>query len=61
MFSWLKNPLNWLAKRHPVAMLFPFSVLLALATFPSKFGLICASGAWALFFICLMGWRLNAP
>ena len=60
MFHFLKAPMNWIAKRHAIWVAFPFSVLLAFATFPSKFGIICAGLAWLLFMLCLFGWRLNA-
>ena len=58
MFEFVESPLNWIARRHAMWVLFPFSVLLALAVFPSKFGIICAGLAWLLFALCLAGWKL---
>lgn len=55
----IRGPLNWMGRRHPLWFILPFMVSIAAGTFPSAEGYICASVATVIFFLCLIGWRIN--
>jgi type III secretory pathway component EscT len=60
MKSVFRAGVNWLARKHPMVPVLPFITAQALATFPSKVGIVCSVVATALFLLCLLGWRVNS-
>ena len=56
----LRSALNWIVKRHPMWVVFPYGVAQALATFPSREGFVAGGVATILFLLCYVGWKLGA-
>ena len=57
MRSIFSKSLTFVAKRHAMWLVLPFLVTQALATVPTKAGILCTLIATCIFLFTLFGWR----